>query len=193
MTAARNRRNSRKAGGRRRAGGLPHWGLLLSGILLGVVAMAAVMFIREQLTSEKQTETPSEPAPAAKPRTTPRPKTSGAPPEKRFEFYDVLPDAEVVIPQEGAETRTDKTPAPITVPGVYVLQAGSFGSFAEADRMKAQLALLGIRSQIQEITVDEREYHRVRIGPIEDLAELNRTRQRLRNAKIDALLIRVGE
>lgn len=79
------------------------------------------------------------------------------------------------------------------MPGAYVLHAGSYGSFAEADKVKAQLALLGISSQIQKITVDERQYHRVRIGPIEDLGELNRTRKRLRDARIDVLVIRVGE
>lgn len=105
----------------------------------------------------------------------------------------MLPDAEVVIPQDGAKAQPDTSPALVTIPGVYVLQAGSFATFAEADRMKARLALLGIRSQIQNISVDGRNYHRVRIEPIEDLDLLNRTRQRLRNAKIDALLIRVGE
>lgn len=105
----------------------------------------------------------------------------------------MLPDAEVVIPQDGVKAQPDTSPALVTIPGVYVLQAGSFATFAEADRMKARLALLGIRSQIQNISVDGRNYHRVRIEPIEDLDLLNRTRQRLRNAKIDALLIRVGE
>jgi len=33
----------------------------------------------------------------------------------------------------------------------------------------------------------------VRIGPIERLDELNRTRQKLRTARIDTLVIRVGE
>jgi cell division protein FtsN len=59
--------------------------------------------------------------------------------------------------------------------------------------MKAQLALLGISSQIQRISVDEREYHRVRIGPIEQLDELNRLRRRLRAASVDFLVVRVGE
>jgi cell division protein FtsN len=41
--------------------------------------------------------------------------------------------------------------------------------------------------------VDEDVWHRVRIGPITDLAELNRLRARLRAADLDALVIRVGE
>jgi cell division protein FtsN len=41
--------------------------------------------------------------------------------------------------------------------------------------------------------VDNDTWHRVRIGPISDLAELNRTRSRLRLADIEALVIKVGE
>jgi cell division protein FtsN len=36
-------------------------------------------------------------------------------------------------------------------------------------------------------------WHRVRIGPITDLADLNRLRGRLRAADFDALVIRVGD
>jgi cell division protein FtsN len=115
------------------------------------------------------------------------------PPEKRYGFYDMLPNFEVVVPEEDRDVRRDTTPAPLEVPGVYVLQAGSYGAFAEADRVKAQLALLGIQSQIQKITVDDRQYHRVRIGPIDELAELNRVRRRLHDSRIDVLVIRVGE
>ena len=43
------------------------------------------------------------------------------------------------------------------------------------------------------VAVDEDVWHRVRIGPITDLTELNRLRTRLRAADLDALVIRVGE
>jgi cell division protein FtsN len=74
-----------------------------------------------------------------------------------------------------------------------VLQVGSYRSFAEADRQRAQLALQGFESRIERVSVDNDTWHRVRIGPISDLAELNRTRQRLRDADIEALTIQVGE
>ena len=76
--------------------------------------------------------------------------------------------------------------------GLYVLQAGSFQSFADADRRKAQLALLGMESQIQRVTIDEREWHRVRLGPYDELNDVQRARRKLRKADIDALVLRVG-
>jgi cell division protein FtsN len=83
--------------------------------------------------------------------------------------------------------------APIEKPGAYMLQAGSYRNFADADRVRAQLALQGIESKIQRVSVDNDTWHRVRIGPISDLAELNRTRAKLRQADIEALVIKVGE
>jgi cell division protein FtsN len=77
---------------------------------------------------------------------------------------------------------------------VYVLQAGSYRKQADADRIQAQLKKVGIDANVQRVAVDEDVWHRVRIGPITDLAELNRLRGRLRAADFDdALVIRVGD
>ena len=74
-----------------------------------------------------------------------------------------------------------------------MLQAGSYKNFADADRVRAQLALAGVESKVQKVTVDTDTWHRVRIGPISNLDELNRVRTRLRQADVDALVIRVGD
>jgi cell division protein FtsN len=78
-------------------------------------------------------------------------------------------------------------------PGSYVLQVGSFTSLGDADRMQANLALIGIESRIQRVTIDDDVYHRVRIGPIGNLEQLNQTRRRLREAKIEWLLMKVAD
>lgn len=113
--------------------------------------------------------------------------------ERRFDFYDMLPNFEVVIPENEADVRPDRKAAQVVEPGIYVLQAGSFTEYADADRRRAQLALQGIESRIQKITIDDKAYHRVRIGPLEDLDELNNIRSRLHQANIDVLRIRLGD
>jgi cell division protein FtsN len=50
----------------------------------------------------------------------------------------------------------------------------------------------GIESSIQKVTVDADTWHRVRIGPITDLNKLEDTRRKLREAQIDAMVIRLG-
>ena len=114
---------------------------------------------------------------------------------KNYDFYDMLPNFEVVVPEKDREVsrERDNAPAKIERPGVYVLQAGSYRKQEEADRIRAQLKVQGIDANVQRVAVDEDVWHRVRIGPITDLAELNRLRARLRAADLDALVIRVGE
>lgn len=126
------------------------------------------------------------PATAEKPATTPAK-------EPRFTFYTLLPDMEVVVPGKTNGTEADRQPQAVIEPGVYVLQAGSFSTHADADRRRAELALQGIESHIQRVQVNERNYHRVYIGPTDDLDELNLLRSRLRAAKIDVLRIRLSD
>ncbi|MDX1434249.1 MAG: SPOR domain-containing protein [Gammaproteobacteria bacterium] len=113
--------------------------------------------------------------------------------DPRFTFYDMLPNFEVVIPEEEPDVALDREPRAVMEPGLYVLQAGSFSTYADADRRRAELALHGIESNIQRVTIDDKTYHRVRIGPTDDLDRLNMLRSRLRAAKIDVLRIRLGD
>ncbi len=133
-------------------------------------------------------------------RPKPEPRAAAATAEgeeqpKSYDFYDRLPNFEVVVPEKDKEVsrERDNTPATVTRPGVYVLQAGSYRKQEEADRIAAQLKKQGIEANVQRVAVDEDVWHRVRIGPISDLTELNRLRTRLRAADLDAMLIRVGE
>ena len=115
------------------------------------------------------------------------------PTEQRFDFYEMLPNFEVVIPEQEKNVSPDTQREAVVLPGVYVLQAGSFRDFTDADRRRAELALQGIESRIQRVTIDDNTYHRVRIGPTDDLDELNRLRDRLKQANIEVLRIRVGD
>ena len=105
----------------------------------------------------------------------------------------MLPSFEVIIPEDESDVSLDNQIAAVQQPGVYILQAGSFTRYADADRRKAQLALLGIESTIQRISIDDQTYHRVRIGPISNLEQLNQNREQLRQAEIEVLRIRVGD
>lgn len=115
--------------------------------------------------------------------------------DPRFTFYERLPKDEIIIPQEALDVGVDKNKnkeplESIVKQGSYVVQAGSFQEFADADRRKAELALLGLESTIQKVSIDKRNWYRVRIGPYTDLSDLNNTRQRLRVGEIDVLVIR---
>ena len=111
----------------------------------------------------------------------------------KFDFYSVLPDLEVVVPEEGqAAVGPGKKPAEVEKPGKYYLQSGSFRDVKDADRRRAALAILGVESKIEKVNINQDEiWHRVRIGPIEDLQELNQVRNLLHANKIETMLLRV--
>ena len=166
----------------------PGWVWMLFGLALGLVVAVGVYLRGEPRVSEPRS------APAQRsPRAAAPAGGRAASDESRFEFYDILPRYEVVIPEVETEAGRALRTNAVEEPGSYVLQAGSFGALADADRRQASLALLGIESRIQRVTVDDEVYHRVRIGPISDLTELNRVRRQLLDAHIDTMLMKVAD
>ena len=126
-----------------------------------------------------------------------------APAKPKFEFYTLLPEMEVVVPDEDlaapgpvpaessdtAEAPTsaaveDDAPGdtePALKSGHYILQVASFKSMKDADGLKAQLTLLGFQPVVQTVAIDSDEkWHRVRIGPYADRESLEAARIRLR-------------
>ena len=112
---------------------------------------------------------------------------------KTYAFYEMLPKFEVVVPERDKDVRPDIKPVPETRSGTYVLQVGSYKNSADAERVRAKLALQGIESHAQKVTIENDTWYRIRIGPTSKLDELNRTRTILHKADVDALVIRVGD
>ena len=110
-----------------------------------------------------------------------------------YDFFTVLPEMEVVVPErelEPASTPESAQPSPSDEGDLYVLQAGSFRSSADADQMKAQLALLGAVANVQTVTVDGQTWHRVRVGPVRGTREVNALRNQLRDNGIETLVLK---
>ena len=200
--AKRRKRTSKRRSKRRttkKQQNYPGWVWMLFGLAIGL-SVAFAIYVKDNEEPRPRPEAVSSAvddngettAPATM---TPDPEPAEEEKESRFTFYDLLPNAEFVVPEKAPTTTAETTQQPEAVvePGTYVLQAGSFSTNADADRRRAELALQGISSNIQRVTVNDREYHRVVIGPTDDLDELNMLRSRLRAAKIDVLRIRLSD
>ncbi len=88
-----------------------------------------------------------------------------------------------------------QSPAPAAVPAAadgmrYILQAGSFASSADAESLKARIALLGLVARVETAELDGRTVHRVRMGPYATASELAEAKQKLGNGGLEALAIR---
>jgi cell division protein FtsN len=115
------------------------------------------------------------------------------PPKPRFDFYNLLPEMEVIVQDEEIRGAAGEEGVKrVEQPGTYLLQAGSFRNQSQADQLRAKLALLGLETSIQSVSVDSKQaWHRVRVGPFSNLRDLNQARSLLKQNGIDAILIRL--
>jgi len=122
-------------------------------------------------------------------------------PEKRFQFYDILPGKADAVPdkagkppvaqvdpkkEEAKEEKKKDESKESKVP--LFLQAGSFSTPQDADNQKAKLAFMGIEANIQQVMVQDKTYYRVRVGPYTRIDDLNKARADLARNGIDAQL-----
>lgn len=114
-----------------------------------------------------------------------------APPKKRegisFDFYNILPELEVVIPEEelrqGSASPQEKA--------TYYLQVGSFKNSTDAEARKAELFLLNFSPSVQTVTIDgSQTWHRVRLGPFTDRRKVDQARRRLQDNGIDFIMLK---
>ena len=168
----------------------------LIGIFIGLVfgaliaAGAAWYFTRanpfQPAPVAPRVQAPADQGPAALPG-----KPGDRPVVKQdFEFYKILPQG------DGAPTES-KPPAPAAAapaaPDKLYLQIGAFENPAEADNLKAKLALSGIEASAQRAQLaDGRTMHRVRIGPFAKPEDMNPVRARLSEAGFTATVVKAN-
>jgi cell division protein FtsN len=166
------------------------WTGVAIGLGIGLVIAAGVWQYKSRPPAEQSAAKQKKPIPASQAED-PVEKPPGDP-GMPLNFPKMLQNTEVPIAEKEKDVHHDVHAPAVTRPGTYYLQAGAFRSEAEADHVRAKLALSGIESKIQRVSNDADVLHRVRIGPYTDLDALNRVRTRLRQANIDADLISVG-
>ncbi len=174
------------------------WFGLAAGLLIGLfVAFLVYIKMLAPPAASQQASLPvdvpeSAPLQAAVEGRKPQRNTLPAPPKPRFDFYTILPEMEVVVPEQEITGKPEQGVRRVEQPGTYFLQVGSFSMAPQADRFKAELALLGLETSIQKVTINNKDtYHRVRVGPYRDLDELNKVRRLLKEQGIEGALIRV--
>jgi len=115
-------------------------------------------------------------------------KTSDKP---RFDFYTILPGSEVPVSEQEIKQAAKQEGV---AKDSYFLQVGSFQAAAEADNMKARLALLGLEAVIQTADIpDKGVWHRVRLGPFANIEDMNRSRALLAQNDIPSSLVKIKE
>ena len=178
----------------------PGWIWFVAGLLVGVFVSGLIwlkltpsgpLVTKEVNTAKQEKRRPV----AAEKEEQKEPDT----PKPRFDFYTILPEMEVVVPDPVNEpVHSQQETKPVAEPPVtsqdeaagYMLQMGSFRKYSDADRLKASLALVGIQAEIQRVNIKGGDvFHRVRSGPY-NRAQVNSLRAKLKQKKISSLVIK---
>ncbi len=258
MAVKRGRKQARRSG----ESSVPGWMWLLVGLLIGA-AVAVTLYVKMPHAIDNLMPHPN---PAAQPTvggdTGVAPEGSVAvvpvePKKPQYDFYTLLPEKEVIIPDEelsaqvkaetaaklasqqqaaptavpsaspgattansaaisatnslaspdasanpltsrAATTAATMPTAPATAPanaapkgGQYLLQAGAFRNGAQADDLKARIAMMGLVGRVEIVQTPAGEMHRVRLGPYTTASELEAAKQKLGGGGLPAVAIRV--
>lgn len=181
----------------------PYIKLLLSGILLaGFVAF--LLFLKRGPQQEVGVGTTARPE--ASVQTTPDAREEPAKP--RFEFYTLLPEKEVYVPETevaklpprlpirpreavAPKPESSTPPADTSAGERYLIQVASFQDSSDAERVRAKLLLNGFRAALEPATIKGKRWYRVRVGPFEERDEMDRVRKRLKSKGMESIVVRL--
>ncbi|HHO70501.1 MAG TPA: SPOR domain-containing protein, partial [Halothiobacillus sp.] len=135
----------RKPAAKRRDASVPLGIWILLGLLILLLAAVLIVLLMRMPAAPVSEET----APTARDVREVRkePEQTAVPPPPRFEFYRLLPEQSVERSTGSTTPPTPAVPAPEPAPSVdlarFEIQVGSFRNKADAERRKAEVALLG--------------------------------------------------
>lgn len=162
-------------------------GLFLPGLFTGLCIAVAIYFYKpdpQQIYVTKPEVTVKEP-----------PSELNKTPTPTFDFYQILPNMEVNIPEweaEDNESIINQIGSGAKESERYILQIGSFRQPESANHVKEKLAAMAINADIQRVVVNGKDIrYRVRIGPYTDSKELVFIRQQLSKNNLDYILLKL--
>jgi cell division protein FtsN len=200
---------------------IPGWLWLAIGLSVG----AFIVFLMKLDPGSTDIKRVKEDAKAAKiaeaNKTPPSPQ---APAKPKYDFYTLLPESEVIVPNEAVPEKTlpavvapvapvtpeqaakidtaraqaalsglTPPPAPpVAKPAAvtkFFLQAGSFRKQADADKVRAQIILLGQTVQVESGTVKDEIWYRVLVGPYSNREQLTIAQKQLAGSGFSNLLL----
>src|SRR5574343_872182 len=187
------------------------------GLVIGVAIAAGIVFYLNKsplpFVERAQPPAKAEGQAAANGQPLALPGKPGDPvPEKRFQFYDILPGKADAVPDKAPKGEVKKEEAKKDAAAKdeakkdevkkeeakkeevkesktpLFLQAGSFSTAQDADNQKAKLAFMGLEAVVQQVMIQEKTFYRGRVGPYTKIDELNKVRAELAKSGIEAQL-----
>jgi cell division protein FtsN len=176
---------------------LPAWVWLVAGFALGVLVSAIWIFrdwrsdplgggARPNPDAQAQPVSDAGIAAAGQGDSGASTSAPAEPTRPKFDFYTVLKEREVVIPDEELRAQSQAPEVKEEPNTRYWLQVGSFPKPEDADSLKARLALMGVKVQIAPVTINGTTWHRVRTGPYANAKDLEEAKRALQADNVEA-------
>ena len=188
----------------KKPGQLPGWVWMLGGLAIGLFVAflvylnnsthptqknALAQVIKDTINDVRSVKKEKLDKPPPPPETK-KDKTDKEDPRPSFDFYYILPELEVRVPeQEIAKKSAAEKPEVEDID--YILQVGSFKQHEQADQLKAKLAIHGVSANIQSVRINDDTWHRVRVGPLQNLKTLNQVNKRLKDNGFNAIIVKL--
>jgi len=188
----------------KKPGQLPGWVWMLGGLAIGLFVAFLVYLNDSTHPSQKnalarvikETINDVRAVKKDKPTTPPPPETKTDKSSKEeikpsFDFYYILPELEVRVPEQEIAKKSSGEKPQQEGDIDYILQVGSFKQLDQADQLKAKLAIHGITANIQSVRINDDTWHRVRVGPLQNLTTLNQVNKRLKENGFSAIIVKL--
>lgn len=194
---------------------VPGWIWLACGLVIGgfIVFLASLEPGGDEVKRNKEA-----PKAAIKEQPKRSTAASEQPSKPKYDFYTLLPESEVILPPETKQpepppskavtpaeaAKLDEAralaalsgqvpPPPPTVAKApvtqYFLQAGSFRQQAEAEKVRAQIILLGQDVRVENVKVRDEPWYRVLVGPYSSREQLGAAQKTLAASGYKNLLL----
>ncbi|MDC6381702.1 SPOR domain-containing protein [Pseudomonas sp. 15A4] len=200
---------------------IPGWVWMAIGLTVGAFVVFLMKLEPGSGDDIKRVKAEAKAAKIAEANKTPPSPT--APVKPKYDFYTLLPESEVIVPNEAVPEKTPPVVAPstpvtpevaakidtaraqaalsgltpppappVTKPAAvttFFLQAGSFRKQADAEKVRAQIILLGQTSTVESGTVKDETWYRVLVGPFSNREQLTIAQKQLAGGGFSNLLL----
>lgn len=182
-------KKKKKAAASQSSGGLPAWFWLFSGVVTGLfiaflIYLSSLKF-SDSPTNAKVDKTTEELSKQIKEQAD-RMREGKEIAKPVFEFYERLPEQKVQTP------KVDKTEDSDIPKKTFILQAGSFRNYQDADAVKAKLIMQGLDVKVSSVKdAKGQDWHRVQVGPYQSDRKISKAQEILANENIPSILVEV--
>lgn len=165
---------------------------LILGLLIAGLAYLKFKPVKTDVVSGPTTsKSAAVPKPQA-PRAAQEKPIDTGPKKPTFDFYTMLPNSTSDAVEAAPAEPTTKPALPKPLPTVekqYLLQVASLSQAEDADRIKAQLTLSGFHAQVRPVTIDQKTWYRVYLGPFDSLRTAKQTQADIKSNYAHSIIV----